>query len=56
MRNRLLGLSNACHHLAAVRLGANKSHLVAAQVNGIVRLSANDEVMVLLNPRHGISY
>ena len=31
-------LSNACHHLAALSLGANKSHLVAAQVSGIVSL------------------
>ena len=38
MRNRLLGLSNACHHLAAVNWGANKIHLEAAQLYGIVSL------------------
>jgi len=31
-------LPNACHHLARSELGANKNHLEAAKVNGIVSL------------------
>jgi hypothetical protein len=37
MRNRLLGLSNACHHLAARSMVPRPDIMVAAQVNGSVR-------------------